>query len=308
MQLVSLRRRVTEAADGAAVLDRELGALRADIAARRAEADQLEHDWLRASDQAEAEAIAARRRELLRTVKRDSGRIPELEAQLAAAKAAALRARLAHHRQAVAALVAPLARALEAAAEANATIIAARAAAVAELGEAVVAANIPQAVYGGLVLPDLVAAFVREQQQIWAAAWVPPPPPPVPVPSKPLRPGEPPPPTGVQYQGLALPSSGPVLEPSQFPPGIETPEAARRREALERAPPPPAVAAPPRSRRAPRKDPAPAADSGNRLIRILRPGVTHIDGTQCAINDEIALPADLAIQLCRSGAADIVGS
>jgi hypothetical protein len=272
MPIVALRRRMTNAADDAAVLDRELGALRANIAARRAEADQLE---------------------------RDSGRIPELEAT---AKAAALRAP-----------GAPPAgsRGIGGAAGAGS-----RGRGQCDDHRGVISRGggarrgrrrrqHPQAVYGGLVLPDLVAAFVGEQQQIWAAAWAPPIPPPVPVPSKPLRPGEPPPPSGVQYQGLALPSSGPVLEPHQFPPTVISPEAARRREHAK--PPPPATSLVP-PLRTPRNDPEPAADSGARLINILRGSVALDDGRLCGIGDRVAVALAEAERLVLRGAADFVRS
>jgi hypothetical protein len=305
LKVVALAKRMASRTDDPGAVERELAELRADIALREAEAARLEAEWLAAPDQAAAEEIAARRSEISRMVARDNARIPELEVRLAAVKAAALRERIVHHRKMVGALVAPLARALETAAETNSAIINPRQAAIDELGERLVIQNIPLAHFAGLVLPDLVEAFVAEQAKIWSAPWRPPEPPPVPVPSSKrlLRADELPPSHGT-IRTIARPGTGPALD--KLPPTAESQEAARRRLAEKPQPPPAAPPVPPM--RPPRRDPPPAAGSGKKLVRILRGSVELADGFQCRIGDVVALAAKEAERLVLNGAGDFVAA
>jgi hypothetical protein len=138
------------------------------------------------------------------------------------------------------------------------------------------------------------------QAQLWSASWQPPP---GTMPSKPSRAGEAAGPRGDRaMRQTALPGTGPALDPERYPATVISPEEARRRR-IPQTPLPSRVAAP--SRR-PRHDPPPPPDSGQRLVAILRPGVTLADGSWCAIGDRVALGGDDAVCLVQSGAADFV--
>jgi hypothetical protein len=154
------------------------------------------------------------------------------------------------------------------------------------------------------LLPDLVELWVREQVTIWTAPWTPPPAPQVSAPAKPLRAGELPPPHGAPRQ-LAQPGTGPALDPGQFPPTTESPEAAARRRLAAQSSSTTSLArkAPPRPLR---QDPPPAAGSGKRLVMFLRAGVELRDGFQTATGDRVVLEDDEARDLVKAGAADFV--
>ena len=95
-------------------------------------------------------------------IERDTARIPELETRVVAAKAEKQREGLARHRAAIAGFVPQLVAAVEAAAKVQVEAIRLREAAVAELGENVVAAAIPHLAFNGILLPDLVAMWRHE--------------------------------------------------------------------------------------------------------------------------------------------------
>ena len=192
--------------DPVAAAERELGELRAAIERHQAEAQRLAADWLHAGSQDTAEQFDRQRREALRLIERDTARIPELETRVVAAKAEKQREGLARHRAAIAGFVPQLVAAVEAAAKVQVEAIRLREAAVAELGENVVAAAIPHLAFNGILLPDLVAMWRHEVERMFAPptaapprpvaapapakASAPKPPiaaPPVPPPVRPLR-------------------------------------------------------------------------------------------------------------------------
>ena len=138
LELVKRTARV--AVDQVAEAEAALRAVRAEIEAARAQAHELGHAWVTASTQDAAEDIARRRAELLRVAERGEQQIPQLEAQLVAANAEKQREGLARHRAAIAAFVPELVSAVERAAAVQVQAIKLREAAIAELGEGVVAA------------------------------------------------------------------------------------------------------------------------------------------------------------------------
>lgn len=159
MKASQLKRTTEAAVDLVAAAERALGELRAAIERHQADALRLAADWLHAASQDAAEQFDRQRREALRVIERDTARVPELEAQLVAAKAERRRQGLARHHAMIAAFVPRLVAAVEAAAAVQVEAIKLREAAVAELGENVVAGNIPHLAFNGLLLPDLVAMW-----------------------------------------------------------------------------------------------------------------------------------------------------
>jgi hypothetical protein len=168
--VAKLTKRVSAAGqdDLLAAAVRELGELRAAIEQRQAEAQRLAADWLHASSQDAAEQLDRQRREALRLIERDTARLPELEARVVAAKAENQRQGLARHRAAIAAVVPKLINAVEAAAAVQVEAIQLREKAIAELGEGVVAADIPHLAFNGILLPDLVAMWRHEIERMFA--------------------------------------------------------------------------------------------------------------------------------------------
>ena len=141
MKALELVKRTARAAvDQVAEAEAALRAVRAEIEAARAQAHELGHAWLTASTQDAAEEIARRRAELRRVAERGEQQLPQLEAQLVAANAEKQREGLARHRAAIAAFVPELVAAVERAAAVQVQAIKLREAAIAELGEGVVAA------------------------------------------------------------------------------------------------------------------------------------------------------------------------
>ncbi len=177
MAVISLKRRAAPSTvDGAepAAIQGELEELRRAIEAHRAEAAKLGAEWLKAGSQAEAERIEARRRECQRVAERDAARLPEIEARIAAAKAARVAGALARHRGALEAIYPRLRAAIEAAGAIQAEAIAARKAAFAELGQSVAEPHLPTIVFRGVLLPDLIALWARETDKIFEQPWRPP--------------------------------------------------------------------------------------------------------------------------------------
>jgi hypothetical protein len=161
MKALHLVKRAAETAvDAIAEVEAELAALRAQAEAARAQAQKLSNDWLHAASQTAAEEIARQRVEAERIIARAEARIPELEQRRAAAAAERARDRLKHHYAAIAGYAPTLIIAVRAAARAQAEAIALREAAVRELGEGIVAANIPHLAFRGLLLPDLVSSWI----------------------------------------------------------------------------------------------------------------------------------------------------
>jgi hypothetical protein len=100
--------------DAVAEAEAELRATQAEIETSRARAHELGHAWLMAFTQEAAEEIDRRRAELVRVADRGQKLIPQLEAQLVAAKAEKQREGLARHHAAIAGFVPTLVKAVEA--------------------------------------------------------------------------------------------------------------------------------------------------------------------------------------------------
>lgn len=152
--------------DGVAALEREIAELRETIASQRAEAVRLGDEWLAAPSQAAAEAIEARRVECLRVAAAAELRLSGLETRLTEARAAAQRDALARHRAVMAGLYPRLRQALDNAAKVQQQVIAARDAAVAELGEGLASVHIPHLAYAGFLYEDLIAMWAADQERI----------------------------------------------------------------------------------------------------------------------------------------------
>ncbi len=184
-----VKRTARAVVDQVAEAEAGLRATRAEIAAARAQAHELDQAWLTASTQEAAEELARRSLELRRVAERGEKQIPQLEAQLVAAKAEQQRQGLARHRAAIAAFVPELVAAVERVAAVQVEAIKLREAANAELGEGVVAANIPHLAYAGILLPDLCAMWRQDLERMFAPpAAAPPRPVPAPVKAAPNPP------------------------------------------------------------------------------------------------------------------------
>jgi hypothetical protein len=151
--------------DVIAEVEAELAALRAQAQTARDQAQKLANEWWNAASQEAAEEIARQRGEAERIIARAEARIPELEQRRAAAVAERQRDRLKHHHAAIAGYAPTLIAAVRAAATAQSEAIALREAAVRELGEGIVAANIPHLAFRGLLLPDLVSSWIDLVEQ-----------------------------------------------------------------------------------------------------------------------------------------------
>jgi hypothetical protein len=171
-----------EAVDALAAAEAELVRVRTELEHAETESKRLGHAWLTAATQQAAEEIGRARVELERVAKRSQLQIPELEAQVTAAKADKQRHGLARHKAAIAAFVPELIAAVEAAVAVQVQAINLRQAAVAELGENIVAGNIPHIAFAGILMPDICAAWSRDLQRMFN------PPPPAPATAPAARP------------------------------------------------------------------------------------------------------------------------
>ena len=266
-------------ANTVAAIEAEIAACRGEAEVRRGEANECRRVWLFATSQSEAEKIAGRRTEALRLVQRAEAELPHLEAQLAAAKAERQRKALGRHRSAIAALYPKLRRAIEEALRVQAEAIAAREAAIAELGEHTVGYNIPALAFRGILLPDLVQLWVDEQDRVWAA----------PRAIQPATNGD------ARRQGPAKAAGKAIVSASR---SEAAPIVANGHAGPDAATPQP------RPRRQPRRPGPPAA--GELQVQLLRPGVEMPDGSQTITGDRANVPAETAKALVERGAADFV--
>jgi hypothetical protein len=157
-----LKRTGATAVDLVAELETEIARMRAEQATAKADAARFGRDWLVAASQGAADEAGRSRLEAKRVVMRCRVLIPELEQQLAAAKAEKQREGLSRHYAAIKAFVPKLIAAVEAAAQVQVQAILLRNAAVAELSETLVQANIPHVAFLGVLLPDLVSIWSAE--------------------------------------------------------------------------------------------------------------------------------------------------
>ena len=208
---------------------------------------------------------------------RAAGRLPALEAELAAAKFERQQDALVRHRRAIAALYPKLRAAVEAAAAVQVAARAAREAAELELGAAL-ASEIPHIGFRGLLLPDLVQLWIAENDRIWAVPWQPPAPP-----AKPARSSHRAPQRSEIAHRIAQPGGEPL---PQKPVAMNL------------------LPAPQREPRALHAHPAPAPGSGLRRVRLIRSGADFGDGDIARIGDVMAVPERQANALVKNGAAD----
>jgi hypothetical protein len=128
----------------------------------KADTQRLGQEWLFAESQAVAEQVDRARIEAERVLARCAAVRPELEQRLAAAKAEKQREGLARHHAAIKAFLPTFIASVEGAAQAQVQAILLRNAAVAELSESLVQANIPSVAFLGLLVPDLVEIWATE--------------------------------------------------------------------------------------------------------------------------------------------------
>jgi hypothetical protein len=168
MKALRLLKPPAAAVDALAEAEAELVRVRAGLEQAEAEAKQLGQAWLTAATQEAAEAIERQRLEFERVAKRAQLLIPQIEARRVAAKAEKQRQGLARHRAAIAAFVPELVAAVEAAARIQVEAIKLREAAVADLGESIVAAHIPHTAFAGMLMPDLCSIWSRDLLRMFA--------------------------------------------------------------------------------------------------------------------------------------------
>jgi hypothetical protein len=129
----------------------------AKLAAAREEILRLEEQRLSAESYDDAEAINGRIARVTWTIDQITvAMLPALEQRITSARATKQRAALLKHQAAARALYPKLRQAVEAAGRVQTECIAARNAAIAELGESVVSVHIPIVAFRGLLLEDLI--------------------------------------------------------------------------------------------------------------------------------------------------------
>jgi hypothetical protein len=150
----------------AAALQQQIAALRAEGRDASLAIDQLKVERAAADsyDQAIALDDKIARQEWI--VDHCAAKIPRVELELAAAKAAAQAAALAKHKAILIGLYPRLKAAILAAVEAQAAVIAARDAAIAEIGEALAVRNLPTIAFAGFLAKDLVEIWSRENDRV----------------------------------------------------------------------------------------------------------------------------------------------
>jgi hypothetical protein len=142
----------------------------AKLAAARDEIVRLEAQRLSAESFEGAEEINHRLARVQWTVDQiNDALLPALEQRIVAARAAKQRAALLKHQAAARALYPKLRAAVEAAGRVQSEAIAARNAAIAELGESLVSVHVPIVAFRGLLLEDLIQMWVAEQDRVHAA-------------------------------------------------------------------------------------------------------------------------------------------
>src|SRR5436305_9186331 len=148
--------------DRLADIEARLGIERTKAGAAAQELQGLEQRRRLADDYDQARALDEAIARARWVIERAEAVIPQLEAERDAALADCRREALARHRAAIAKIYPRLRRAIDASAAVQGEAIAARQAAIAELGDGVVPANIPDVAFMGLLLPDLIAIWAAE--------------------------------------------------------------------------------------------------------------------------------------------------
>lgn len=153
--------------DQLAAIEARLHAEKANAAAAARELEQLEQQRRVSDDYETASSLDGAIGRARWTIERSEALIP-LEGERDAALAERRREQLARHTLVIAKLHPRLRRAIEAAAAVQVEAISARQAAIADLGEGLVTANIPTITFGGLLLPDLVGLWAAELDRAFA--------------------------------------------------------------------------------------------------------------------------------------------
>jgi pyruvate/2-oxoglutarate dehydrogenase complex dihydrolipoamide acyltransferase (E2) component len=149
---------------------------RAKRAAAMVEAERLEALRVGAESYEDAQAAESRLGRVHWEVSRIEALLPQLEARLVTARAAAQRAGIAKHLEIARKLFPELRQAIMDAAAVQQRVIDARTAATAELGEGVVTLHIPHVSFRGLLLTDLIQAWERDVARSFPAKSAPVPP------------------------------------------------------------------------------------------------------------------------------------
>src|SRR5437773_2309876 len=142
--------------DQLADIEGRIQAERATIDDAVRELRELEQQRVVADNFDAATALDGRIARLRWSIERAEALLPQLQLEAEAAVAERRREALARHKATIAKIYPRLRKAIDAAAAVQSEAIAARQAAIAELGEGVVAANISALAFVGLLLPDLV--------------------------------------------------------------------------------------------------------------------------------------------------------
>jgi hypothetical protein len=168
--------------DQLAELEERLHAERMNAAAAAREVEQLEQQRRMADDFDTARGLDDALARARWTIERCEAAIPPLELARDRALADQRRDLLARHKSAIGKIYPRLRDAIDAAAAVQGEAIAALQAAIAELGEGVVQANIPALAFMGLLLPDLIEIWGKEMDRFYAPAQ------PMPTPARALSP------------------------------------------------------------------------------------------------------------------------
>jgi hypothetical protein len=197
MVLAVVKKLLNNKADDAASLQQQIDALRREGADASAEIERLKGEAAAAPSYDEARDIEDRINRQIWVTRHCAAALPELEQRLAAARAAALpeleqrlaaaraaaqAAALAAHTRVLINLYPKLKAAILAAVEIQREVMLARQAAVAELGENMVARNLPTPAFAGFLLPDLVQIWAHENDRVFADLARKPRPAPIPAP------------------------------------------------------------------------------------------------------------------------------
>jgi hypothetical protein len=153
--------------DDPAELERQISALKSEAAAASAEIERLNQERRFAATYDEARALDERVARQTWVTEHTAALLPQLELRLAAARAADQAAALARHKDALLEVYPRLKAAVLAAVDVQEAVIAARQAAIRELGEGVVTARLPQILFAGYLTRDLVVdIWQRENDRV----------------------------------------------------------------------------------------------------------------------------------------------
>jgi hypothetical protein len=284
--VTALKQRIS-GSDDPAEIEAEIGALKAGIERFKADAKLHGTDWLHADTEAHAQKADAARREAERCAARDELKLPDLEARLVTARAIRQREALVRWRGLIAATYPRLRTALLNAAEAQEAARRVREQASAALGEQV-AHLVPYVGYRGLIYPDLLALWLKEQDRVWSAPWEPPG---LPGPARPPLTAE---------ERAAARNAPPVR--SEIAHHMAQPGGAAL---LPRATPAPAPPAEPPKPPRPLHRETGRPPAGKRRLKFIRGGTPlNEPGTDLArIGDVIAVPDDVAFRLVKNSVA-----